>query len=48
MNVVGPQYTKNLRCNVEMLKGLGVNTMAFTAAELKELQPFADVDDIGA
>ena len=48
VNVVGPQYADNLRRNVEMLKGLGVNTTAITAAELKELQPFANVEDIGA
>jgi glycine/D-amino acid oxidase-like deaminating enzyme len=48
VNVVAPQYTENLRSNVEMLKGLGVNTMALTGAELKELQPFANVEDIGA
>src|SRR5262249_57370653 len=34
--------------NVEMLRGIGVNTTAITAAELRELQPFANVDDIGA
>src|SRR5258708_14911665 len=48
VNVVGPQYADNLRRNVEMLRGLGVNTTAITAAELKELQPFANVEDIGA
>jgi len=48
VNVVAPQYADNLRRNVEMLKGLGVNTTAITGAELKELQPFANVDDIGA
>jgi glycine/D-amino acid oxidase-like deaminating enzyme len=48
VNVVGPQYVDNLRRNVEMLKGLGVNTTAITAAELSELQPFANVEDIGA
>jgi len=48
VNVVGPQYADNLRRNVEMLKGIGVNTIAITAAELKELQPFANVEDIGA
>jgi len=31
-----------------MLRGLGVNTTALTGAELKELQPFVNVDDIGA
>jgi glycine/D-amino acid oxidase-like deaminating enzyme len=48
VNVVAPPYAENLRRNVEMLKGLGVNTSAITAADLKELQPFANVDDIGA
>jgi len=48
VNVVAPPYADNLRRNVEMLKGLGVNTMAITGAELKDLQPFANVDDIGA
>src|SRR6266487_2458377 len=48
VNVVGPAYADNLRLNVEMLQGLGVNTTALTAAELKELQPFVNVDDIGA
>jgi glycine/D-amino acid oxidase-like deaminating enzyme len=48
VNVVAPQYAENLRRNVEMLKGLGVNTMALTGAELKELQPFANVEDVGA
>src|SRR5262249_10441206 len=41
-------YADNLRRNVEMPGGIGVNTTAITAAELKELQPFANVDDIGA
>src|SRR6266852_3192153 len=31
-----------------MLKGIGVNTTAITGAELRDLQPFANVDDIGA
>ena len=48
MNVVGPDYAENLRKNVEMLRGLGVNTVALTPAELKALQPFVNVDDIGA
>jgi glycine/D-amino acid oxidase-like deaminating enzyme len=48
VNVVAPQYAENLRRNVEMLKGLGVNTSALTGAELKELQPFANVEDVGA
>jgi sarcosine oxidase subunit beta len=48
VNVVAPQYAEHLRRNVEMLKGLGVNTSALTGAELKELQPFANAEDIGA
>ena len=31
-----------------MLRGIGINTQAITAAELKDLQPFANVDDVGA
>jgi sarcosine oxidase subunit beta len=48
VNVVAPQFSERLRLNVEMLKGIGVNTTAITAAELRELQPFANVEDIGA
>src|SRR5262245_41255963 len=48
VNVVAPAYANNLRRNVEMLRGIGVNTTAITATELKELQPFANVEDIGA
>ena len=48
VNVVAPRYADHLRRNVEMLKGIGVNTTALTAAELKDLQPFANVEDIGA
>src|SRR5512134_726532 len=38
VNVVGPAYADNLRKNVEMLRGIGVNTRAITPAELKALQ----------
>jgi sarcosine oxidase, subunit beta len=48
VNVVGPRHAENLRRNVEMLQRIGVNTTAITPAELKELQPFANVDDVGA
>ena len=48
VNVVAPQFADHLRRNVEMLKGIGVNTTAITGAELRDLQPFANVDDIGA
>jgi len=48
VNVVAPRFSDRLRLNVEMLRGIGVNTTAITPAELRELQPFANVDDIGA
>ncbi len=47
VNVVAPPYAENLRRNVEMLRSIGVNTTALTAAELKALQPCANVEDIG-
>ena len=48
MNVVAPEYAEALRNNVEMLRGLGVNTVALSPSEIKELQPFVNVDDLGA
>jgi glycine/D-amino acid oxidase-like deaminating enzyme len=48
VNVVGPRYADNLRRNVAMLRGIGVNTTAITPDELLALQPFANVDDVGA
>jgi sarcosine oxidase subunit beta len=48
VNVVAPAYAEHLRRNVEMLRSIGVNTVALTAAELAPLQPFANVEDIGA
>ena len=48
VTVVAPAYADNLRRNVEMLRGIGVNTDAITPAELEALQPFANVDDVGA
>jgi len=48
VNVVGPAHAENLRRNVAMLQGLGVPTCAITAAELRELQPYAHVEDVGA
>jgi glycine/D-amino acid oxidase-like deaminating enzyme len=48
LNVVGPAYAEHLRKNVEMLRGIGVNTRAITPREVRELQPFANVDDVGA
>ena len=48
VTVVAPPYAEHLRRNVEMLRSIGVNTVALTAAELAALQPFANVEDIGA
>ncbi len=46
--VVGPDDAVALRSNVEMLRGIGVDTVALSPGELKTLQPFVNVDDIGA
>ena len=46
--VVGPQDAAALRSNVDMLRKIGVDTVALTPAELETLQPFTNVDDIGA
>src|SRR5258707_705863 len=48
VNVVGPAHVENLRRNVAMLQGIGVPTRAITPDELRALQPFARVDDVGA
>src|SRR4029077_17427478 len=47
VNVVAPAYADARGKNGEMLRGIGVNTTALTAAALHDLQPFANVDDIG-
>ena len=46
--VVSPHDAPALRHNVEMLRGLGIDTVALSATEVQALQPFASVDDIGA
>jgi sarcosine oxidase subunit beta len=46
--VVGPEDTAALKSNVEMLRGLGIDTVALSPHELKTLEPFINVDDIGA
>ena len=46
--VVGPEDAAALRANVEMLRGIGIDTVAISPADLKTLQPFVNVDDIGA
>ena len=48
VNVVAAPYTDNLRKNVEMLRQIGINTIALSPAELRDLQPHANVDDVGA
>jgi len=48
VNVVAPPYADALRKNVEMLRGIGVNTAALSPGELQDLQPFANVEDLGA
>jgi sarcosine oxidase subunit beta len=48
LNVVGPEYADHLRKNVEMLRELGIDTVALSPGELREVQPFVNVDDVGA
>ena len=48
VNVVGPAHAENLRRNVAMLQGIGVPTRAIGPDELRALQPYAHVDDVGA
>jgi sarcosine oxidase subunit beta len=48
VNVVAPAFAAALRKNVEMLRGIGINTTALSPTELRDLQPFANVDDLGA
>lgn len=43
---VTPDNAERLRKNVEMLQRIGVTTSVITAQELRELQPFARVDDL--
>jgi sarcosine oxidase subunit beta len=46
--VVGPEDAAALKENVAMLRGIGIDTVALSPGELKTLQPFVNVDDIGA
>lgn len=43
---VTPENATRLRHNVAMLQALGINTAVITAQELRELQPFTQVDDL--
>jgi sarcosine oxidase subunit beta len=44
---VGPEDAAALGSNVKMLRGIGIETVTLSPSELKTLQPFANVDDIG-
>jgi len=46
--VVGPEDAAALQSNVEMLRGIGVDTVALAPGDLETLQPFLNIDDIGA
>jgi sarcosine oxidase subunit beta len=46
--VVGPEDATALKTNVEMLRGIGIDTVALSPGELETLQPFVNVNDIGA
>jgi sarcosine oxidase subunit beta len=46
--VVGPEHADELCANVRRLRREGVETTALGPQELRELQPFAAVDDVGA
>jgi sarcosine oxidase subunit beta len=48
LNIVGPPYAEHLRKNVEMLRGIGVDTVAIGPDELARLQPAFAVEDVGA
>jgi sarcosine oxidase, subunit beta len=43
---VSPDNADRLRKNVEMLQQVGVKTSVLTSQELRELQPFTQVDDL--
>lgn len=46
--IVAPAYADALRRNVDMLRGIGVNTRALSPGELKAVAPIVNVDDVGA
>jgi sarcosine oxidase, subunit beta len=43
---VTPDNATRLRQNVQMLQHIGINTSVLTCQELRELQPFTQVDDL--
>lgn len=46
--LVGPEDVERLHANVAMLRALGVNTEVLTPDDVRDAQPFARVDDLGA
>ncbi len=48
MVIVGPNEVAKLKRNVEFVASQGVNTYVLDGAGVKELQPYMEVDDIGA
>jgi sarcosine oxidase subunit beta len=46
--VVAPAYAEALQRNVEMLRGIGVNTTALSPTELSHIEPILNVTDVGA
>jgi sarcosine oxidase, subunit beta len=47
VQLVGPTDVENLKANVNMLRGLGIDTSMITQEELKELAPGMNVSDVG-
>jgi sarcosine oxidase subunit beta len=48
LNIVGHESADRLRRNVEMLRGIGIDTAALGPDEVRRLQPSFHVEDIGA
>ena len=48
LNLVAPSFAAHLRRNVEMLRAIGVDTVALSPADVRALQPDLALDDIGA
>jgi sarcosine oxidase subunit beta len=48
LRVVSPADEQNLRRNVDAMRAAGVNTWVVTPAEIRELEPLLNVDDISA
>ena len=48
LTIVAPAYAEHLRRNVEVLRALGVSTEALGPDDVHQLQPFLNVEDVGA